>query len=663
MRNITSSFETVVNISTLDHAYNESFVIHQLQSGTYFSECLQLNIDYRYHINTVDGVSKISFILVQNCIQKVNVSFSHRISFKNEEFFTFNTDKFTNGIVTDEFFYIGNHDSVNTLVFPGIPYKNRFTRVSRKRNPYNRGGFTKRSVFKDLELIRLSGNEVSLNYGYSYDFVNYKKLEDVQFELNKFCRIDSGFYRIVVENNTDDEISFELNDVKNEIYELQYMTVKPHSKLADFFQIGSTNQYIFNFSSEEANVSFEKIEPKMGNHITLKQAEPYENEILIVEADFENNKRNNRYYPQIHFNHLIDFVEFDETNEYEKLFYASVFVNILDDNLCVPNVNYSPDMYARDTFWTIVSLNDQRLNEVFLSEFLNTQGPNGVIGTIITPDMGSVEKKNNEAAMELLWWHLLNKRRGYCGIAKEKLNRLVDYVFNFDKQKTGECFAEFVLGQNDVIDFRGNPSNRLAVNQGMYAVTLKVIKELGYEVPDDLIKNAVDYYRAYYDPELGYIISDRAFPKVVTYCDLLPEFVSLWLFGEKMLTDEIVINTLDKLPHVNGIGRLIADVEKGTFDGSYHHWNEWEWFEPGYYYNGGSWMREEICAYYAGYVHGWKDARARFENRVYQEFNFFKDEPFSHEHLNMAGIERSTKATYVFCWNVFYVIVKELFDR
>ena len=661
MQNI-NHFETVVNISTLDNAYEENFVINNLESGKYFSDCLQLYIDYRYEISNGDGVSKIKLILEQNCIQKLNVSFSHIIAFKSNEFFTFNSEQFTNGVVNDEFFYIGNHDDINTLVYPGIPYKNKFTRVTRKRNPYSSGGFTKRSVFNDLELIKLSGNKVSLNYGFKYDFISYVKLEDLKLEINKFIKINSGFYRIVVVNNTEQEISFELNDINNEIYELQYMKVKPHSKLVDFFQVGSTNEYIFNFSSDEVDVFFEKIEPKIGNNITLEQAKPYENEILIVDAHFENNKRNNRYFPQIHFNHLIDFVSFEETNENEKLFYASTLVNILDQNLCVPNVNYSPDMYARDTFWTIISLADKHLNEVFLSEFIKTQGQDGVIGTIITPDMGSVEKKNNEAAMELLWWHLLNSRKGYNGVAKEKLNLLVDYVFNFDRQKTGECFAEFVLGQNDVIDFRGNPSNRLAVNQGMYAVTLKVIKELGYDVSDELIQNAINYYQAYYDPELGYIISDREFPKVVTYCDLLPEFVSLWLFGEKMLTEEIVINTLDKLPHVNGIGFLIGDVEKGTFDGSYHPWNEWEWFEPGYYYNGGSWMREEICAYYVGYAHGWKNAQARFEKRVYQEINFFKDEPFSHEHLNLSGIECSTKATYVFSWNVFYVVVKKLFE-
>lgn len=663
MQNI-KSFETVINISTLDNAYEESFVVKNFENGRYFSDCLQLNIDYKYEVTTtVEGVSKIKLILEQNCIQKLNVSFSHIMSFKSEEFFTFNSEQFTNGVVNDEFFFIGNKDRINTLVYPGIPYKNKFTRVTRKRNPFSNGGFTKRSVFSDLELIKLSGNKVYLNYGFKYDFINYVKLEDVRLEVNEFIKIDSGFYRIVVENNTAHEVAFELNDVNNEIYELQYMKVEPHSKLEDFFQIGSTNEYIFNFSSDEVNVFFEKIAPKIGNHITLEQGKSYENEILIAEAHFENSKRNNRYFPQIYFNHLIDFVSFDETNEYEKLFYASTFVNILDNNLFVPNVNYSPDMYARDTFWTIISLADKRLNEVFLSEYINTQDPSGVIGTIITPDMGSVEKKNNEAAMELLWWHLLNKRRGYKGVAKDKLDLLVDYVFNFDKQKTGECFAEYVLGQNDVIDFRGNPSNRLAVNQGMYAVTLKVIKELGYEVSDELLQKAISYYQAYYDQELGYIVSDRDFPKVVTYCDLLPEFASLWLFGEKMLTDEIVINTLDKLPHVNGIGRLIADVEKGTFDGSYHQWNDWEWFEPGYYYNGGSWMREEICAYYVGYAHGWKNAKERFENRVYQEFNFFKDEPFSHEHLNLAGINNSPKATYVFGWNVFYVEVKKLIEN
>jgi len=53
----------------------------------------------------------------------------------------------------------------------------------------------------------------------------------------------------------------------------------------------------------------------------------------------------------------------------------------------------------------------------------------------------------------------------------------------------------------------------------------------------------------------------------------------------------------------------------------------------GIYYNGGSWMRIEICGYVAGKLHGWNGARKAIANRLWAEINISPDFPTSQEYL------------------------------
>lgn len=57
----------------------------------------------------------------------------------------------------------------------------------------------------------------------------------------------------------------------------------------------------------------------------------------------------------------------------------------------VPNMNYAPDMYNRDSFFAAVSTYNKEVNLSIWDQWGKTQTPKGGIGTIITPFMGSVE--------------------------------------------------------------------------------------------------------------------------------------------------------------------------------------------------------------------------------------------------------------------------------
>ncbi|MEO6682776.1 MAG: hypothetical protein ABIN48_08105 [Ginsengibacter sp.] len=92
-------------------------------------------------------------------------------------------------------------------------------------------------------------------------------------------------------------------------------------------------------------------------------------------------------------------------SEVEKMLYANLnmLTWITDEKdftpLNVPNMNYAPDMYNRDAFFSITSTYNKDLNLAIWDQWAKTQTPAGGIGTIITPLMGSVEAKDNEATI------------------------------------------------------------------------------------------------------------------------------------------------------------------------------------------------------------------------------------------------------------------------
>lgn len=330
--------------------------------------------------------------------------------------------------------------------------------------------------------------------------------------------------------------------------------------------------------------------------------------------------------------------------------------------LSVPSINYAPDMYNRDSFWSQMGVYNKESSEQIFNEWAATQNEAGTIGTIITPNMGSRELKGNDATLEFLWFALVNKREYGTPPPMDKITKAFNYIIKeLDSDGDGICSAHFVLGQNDCVEYPNGTSN-LAVNQGMLAVTLRVAQELGMPVKNDYIEKANAGYRAFYDKKLGYLIDNKAYPYVITFNSLLPEFVSLWLFNQPILTSEMVNNTLDKVPSHDGYSPLIFHVKDTYFTMKNKPFSPNLFWDNGIYYNAGSWMREEICGYVAGMKHGWKPAEKRIKDRLTAEITLNPDEPFSHEFLpyDLSVPACWWPSTRVFSWNVFVLKALEV---
>lgn len=452
----------------------------------------------------------------------------------------------------------------------------------------------------------------------------------------------------------------------------------------------------YNFSFKDIEVRRNKIRSKPFDRLQI--GEPLEKTVFIFADDkLKSTLHDLRLASQIYLAEGLGF----KGGPTEKVLYATlmslIWITEPSDFTphCVPSIYYAPDMYNRDSAYSLWSCYNRRLNEQIFSRWGASQGADGAISTIITPQMGSTEKKSNEATPEWLIWAMLNKRRYNTALPMQQVKKAAEYCMDtFDPDRDGICRAKFVMGENDIVDYP-DWTKELAVNQGVWAVTLRVMKELSIpeiseKISEEYIKKAEDEYRSYYNVEKKLLCPRRSVDDVVCMADLRPDFLSLWLFGRKILTDEMVINTLEQIPvfwpredapfpeegRKGVISPIMIWLKKDAPEG-------WSYFtdkyhpmmckdfgkayadhaRDGMYYNGGSWGRLEIMAYAVGKLHGWKKADARIANRLWAEINLRYDFPTSQEYLATSA-ENVEKCDHrVFSWNVFALQALEMIGQ
>lgn len=724
---------------------NENKVV--LTRDTYLSELdLNLSVTVIYQVIN-EHVVKKTIRLFQSGMPALFYSLEEtsRPATPPSKYVTFEYDDFPGGLAHEIFpaagFVTPDNQLVGFLMDAG--YKNHYTRTTRRRFNGHGGGFVGMRKLPDPALISLAtkkereqnehfikqtfgemydleaGEEQGLKMGESLQKIGIVEIDKQpglitltggNSERSGFEMIapfeDQKIYTISFLAKGTSPVALKLFRVKNgkKTVELEHgikyidhfpikqneWTLFKGSILVPYIENDSVSMFIGSFSGEAYEIQLKDL--KIVEHKPFKQ--PY-NQMPMGEAV----TKTTYVFVEPWTNHH-DFMVASQTrlaegkgfqgSQIEKMLYANfnmlTWITSIHDNtpFNVPNMNYAPDMYNRDAFFSVISSYNETLNLQIWEQWGKTQKDNGAIATIITPYMGTVEAKDNEATIQWLIWAMMNKRRFGVSLPEEKITRAVDYVLNeFDANRDGICTSHFTLSQVDIIDYQPK-TDRLAVNQGMFAIALRTIKALGYDVEDAYIEKAETAYRNFYDVKRKHLLFDKDFPDIISLTDLEPEFFSLWLFDRAMLTDRMVINHLDQIPILNKVSNSphpnygttapicvrLTDDEKGYayLSPEYQPFGEFgttnykNGARDGVYYNGGSWMRAEYCAYVVGLKHGWDKAEILMENRAWAEINLHPEWPFSKEFIPTKWTTTDTwwPSTRGLCWNVFILMANEV---
>jgi hypothetical protein len=447
----------------------------------------------------------------------------------------------------------------------------------------------------------------------------------------------------------------------------------------------------------EVSAGFAKIEVRgLQVHRMATRCEPYhrlemdhaEEKTIFVFADEKvpDTVRGHRLASQLYLAEGLDF----KGGETEKVVYADLMMLSWIAGpesfrpILAPSIWYSAagEMYLRDSFFALNGIHNRELNESVFGLWGENQGSDGSINTLVETNLANVERKSNDSTPLWLLWAFLNRRRFGTKLPMEKVRKAAEYCLRtYDPRREGLCWAQFVMGQLDVIRYPEGTST-ICENQGMLAVTLRVIKEL--QIPgvsetlsEEHLGRAEALYRSYYDPARKFMRPARDIADAIGFAEIFPEYLSLWLFKRKILTDEMVVNHLDRIPvmmprkdcphpEAGGTVRpiLIGLPESGKgwsyFSEKWHSMvsdsfalNYANRGMDGIYYNGGSWMRIEICGYVTGKLHGWSVARKAIANRLWAEVNIATDFPTSHEYLATDPAHPFFGYHRVFAWNSF----------
>ncbi len=394
--------------------------------------------------------------------------------------------------------------------------------------------------------------------------------------------------------------------------------------------------------------------------------------------------------------HLAEGIGF-KGGETEKVLYADVMMLSWSADMegrrpmLAPSIWYSAagEMYLRDSFYALNGIHNRELNEKVFALWADNQGTNGAINTLVEPNIANLERKSNDSTPLWLMWALLNRRRFDTRLPMDKVRRAAEYCLaTYDPQREAICTAQFVMGQLDVINYPEG-TRILCENQGMLAVLLRVIRELqipelSASISENYIAKAEEDYRSYYNADRGFLRPARNIHDAIGFSDIFPEFLSLWLFRRKILTDEMVVSHLNHIPVMLPNRECPFPDEGGTvrpiFIGLPAKQKGWSYFTEewhpmvsdsyaasyankaadGVYYNGGSWMRIEVCGYVTGKFHGWQKAETAIANRLWAEIHTDEAFPTSQEYLPTDSKNPFFGYHRVFAWNSFVLQALEM---
>lgn len=145
-------------------------------------------------------------------------------------------------------------------------------------------------------------------------------------------------------------------------------------------------------------------------------------------------------------------------------------------------------------------------------------------------------------------------------------------------------------------------SDVISQNQGLYALALLALDNIGFKIPASDIQAAINIYQKLAGD--GYLPFSARFPEAIGPGSLQPDFHAITRYNQSLLTPRMVANTLENIPRSkHGLKVLSTSPKGGYFDPRYFK-ATYQGGQEGNYQNGGVWLYWEDIAFEDAQLHG-----------------------------------------------------------
>jgi hypothetical protein len=293
----------------------------------------------------------------------------------------------------------------------------------------------------------------------------------------------------------------------------------------------------------------------------------------------------------------------------------------------VPSFAYGEGMWMRDSTWALGAVNNVAYLASLTSRFAAAgEAATGRVPTIMLnatgPWFGAGGHGNPVPDDDSAFMFTIAARLGGQTVATQPyLNNVYHWIRSHagaDGQYRAtsfgweDSFYPLGIGGADSV-------TTSSVMQGLYAVALRALRDMGVTVPQSDIDKANAQYAAL---TVNGRMRSHQNSDIVDVASLLGEALSLFIWNQPILSDSVVQNTIASFAEVydaggSFVGYKVLSHADGSFlpPGMFPIENNGEGNPGGYYLNGGSWMLYDVMALYAGARHD-TSMRATYIDRM-----------------------------------------------
>lgn len=296
------------------------------------------------------------------------------------------------------------------------------------------------------------------------------------------------------------------------------------------------------------------------------------------------------------------------------------------DYIFISGVGYGWKQWVSDGFWMSRGLDDPKYDaEANLAVFYDR-----------------VNYEDN-AQYYLIWSYLVKRAGG------DPDPRTIARAYNFIRQHEQDGLYIPPRLKPELASFKTyhdqlpyDDDDAPSSNQGFHCGALLAARELGFDVTDADIGNAVAGYRRMFNEAGGYFATSLKQQEHVGQDSLYGEVLTFAVFGRKLLPDDFVkrhLETTLKIQSPYGM-RVISKANGDLLDG-----------HSGVYVFGGSWFLNDSANYLAGLIHGmepsWVDDQLLW--RMEKELAWM---PAFHE--SISTVNGMPHGHHLYSWNSGY---------